>query len=126
MTVLLDSWAWIEYFKGTSYGKEAKKFIEGDEEILVSVINIAEVYGHFLRNKDEDAADSVIKFISKRSFIIPVITKIAINAAKIKYEKKWGLGDALIYATAEIHKIQIMTGDPDFKDEDNVIYIGKA
>lgn len=44
MPVLIDSWAWIEYFKGSRKGEKAKKYIEGKERAIISAINIAEVY----------------------------------------------------------------------------------
>ncbi|HHF55597.1 MAG TPA: type II toxin-antitoxin system VapC family toxin, partial [Thermoplasmatales archaeon] len=49
MTVLIDSWAWIEYFRGSEYGGKVKKYIEGKEKAIISAINIAEVYRWILR-----------------------------------------------------------------------------
>ncbi len=44
-------------------------------------------------------------------------------AAKIKHKEKMGLGDAIIYATAKKEKATIITGDPDFKEKNDVIFI---
>ncbi len=44
MTVLIDSWTWIEYWKGGKLAKVAAAYIEGDEESVVSTVNISEVY----------------------------------------------------------------------------------
>ena len=44
-------------------------------------------------------------------------------AAKIRHEEKLGLGDAIIYATAKKEGAILLTGDNDFKDKENVIFI---
>ena len=125
MTVLIDSWAWIEYFKGTSQGQKAKKYVEGEEEIIVSSINITEVYTFLLRNKSEEAS-KLIEFLFQTSFVVALDTEIALIAAKNKYEKKFGIADAIVLATAKQHNAKIVTGDDDFKKENNVIYMGDS
>ena len=44
MTVLIDSWAWVEYWKGGKDAPKAAEQIEGTEEAVVSSLNMAEVY----------------------------------------------------------------------------------
>src|SRR3989339_654459 len=73
--------------------------IEGEERLLVSVINVAEVYKFLLSNRTIKEAKEFLDFMLKRSFVIPVITQIAVKAAIIKHEKKWGLADAIVAAT---------------------------
>ncbi len=124
MTVLIDSWAWIEYLKGTAYGQKAKEYIEGDDEKIVSSINVAEIYNFLLKNKPNEA-DNLIDVVIKTSFVIFLQTEIALQAARYKHEKKFGMADAIVLATANAHNAQIVTGDDDFKDEKNVVYIGK-
>ena len=123
MTVLVDSWAWIEYFKGSSAAQKAKEIIESSRQIIVSTINISEVYLFLLRNKPNEA-EKLVKFVLDSSFVIPVETNLSLKAAKIKYSRKMGLADAIVLATAEENKAEILTGDDDFKGMDNVIYIG--
>ena len=123
MTVLIDSWAWIEYFKGSKKGEKAKKYIEGKERAIISAINIAEVYRWILKYYDEKIAEEKRKVMKERCFVISVDDEIAVNAAKIRNERKWGLGDSLIYATAKKENASVLTGDPDFKGLENVIFI---
>jgi len=124
LTVLVDSWAWIEYFKGSEAGKKAKEVIEGREQLLLATINAAEIYRFLLQNKSEDA-EKLIKFVLSSSFIIPLETDLALRSAKLKHNLKIRLADAIVIATAEENKAQILTGDDDFKNMKNVIYIGK-
>jgi len=123
LTVLVDSWAWIEYFKGSNLGIKAKNVIESGEQLLISTINISEIY-HFLLNNKMDA-EKLIKFVLDSSFVIQLDTQIAIKAANIKFTKKLGMADAIVLATAEENNAMILTGDDDFKNIKNVIYIGK-
>ncbi|KAF5415404.1 MAG: tRNA(fMet)-specific endonuclease VapC [Candidatus Methanophagaceae archaeon] len=124
MTVLIDSWAWIEYFRGSKAGEQIKGVIEDSEEkMVISTINIAEVYRLILRFYSEDFAEEKIEAMKQRAFVCDVIEEIAVEAAKIKHKKKWGLGDSLIYATAKKEGARVLTGDPDFKDVEGVIFI---
>jgi predicted nucleic acid-binding protein len=122
--ILIDSWVWIEYWKGGPRAGEARRFIEGEEEAYVSTINLAEVYRWFLSSYDEREAEKAVTTMLKRCHDIPVVIDTAIEAAKLRHKKKWGLGDCLIFATASSLGARIVSGDPDFKREKNVLYIG--
>ena len=123
MTVLIDSWAWIEYFKGSEKGSKAAKHIEGDEKIIVSTINVAEVFRHTLEKRSQKDAESAISYMLNASFVIPVSIEISVESAKIKHEKKWGLGDSIILATAKQNNATVVTGDDDFINESNVVFL---
>lgn len=41
-----------------------------------------------------------------------------------RHEKKFGMADAIVLATAKLHDAKIVTGDDDFKGEPNVSYVG--
>ena len=126
MIYIIDSWAWIEYFKGSAHGKKAKEYIESGTEILVSAINISEVYRFLLRwCKSDDEVEKYISFVLKAAFVIPVDTNIAIKAAKLKHEKKFGLADAIVLVTAREHNGVVVSGDDDFEKEKDIIFIGE-
>jgi len=124
LTVLVDSWAWIEYWSGAPHADQAGLYIEGGEEAIVSTINLAEIYHWVLLYYDEKTAEEKVMTVRKRCFIIPVEEEIAIGAAKIKHKAKRSLADSIIIATAKQAKAKILTGDPDFKGLGGVIYIG--
>jgi predicted nucleic acid-binding protein len=50
---------------------------------------------------------------------------IAVEAARIRHSKKIALADSLVLATAKSAGAEVVTGDPDFKGLDRVIYIGE-
>ncbi|MBI4981186.1 type II toxin-antitoxin system VapC family toxin [Candidatus Woesearchaeota archaeon] len=123
--LIIDSWAWIEYFKGSAFGKKAKEYIESGKEILVSAINVSEIYRFLLRwCKSDTEVEKYINFVLKTAFVIPVDVNIAIKAAKLKHEKKFGLADAIVLVTAREHNGVVVSGDDDFEKEGDVIFIG--
>lgn len=131
MTVLVDSWAWIEYFRGTPIGaKQVAEILENsDEKVIVSTINIAEVYNAFLKGypypKNERFAENATKAIKERSYIYDVDEEIAVESARLKHKMKWGLGDYIVYATGQREGAKVLTGDPHFKGLKDVIFIEK-
>lgn len=124
MTVLIDSWAWIEYWKGSKYGQNASKYIDSEEEVFVSAINITEIYSWFSRNYDQDIAKGRIEIIEKRCFIVPLEKELAISAAKLKLKYKLGIADSIVLATGGQINGKVVTGDPDFENIEGVVFIG--
>ncbi|MBS7622270.1 type II toxin-antitoxin system VapC family toxin [Candidatus Bathyarchaeota archaeon] len=115
---LIDSFAWLEYFSGSTAGARAKPFIESSKGITPTIV-IAEMSEKYRRENlvfDED-----LDFIVRRTRIIPLDTRIAEKAGALGYERKlrvrgWGLADSIILATAREHGAKIVTGDEHFRD----------
>ena len=130
MTVLVDSWSWIEYLKGTLPGEKVREVIENStERVIVSAVNIAEVYKAFLRDfpypKNEHLAEDSRAAIVQRSFVYDVDEEIAVESARINHKMKLGLGNSIIYATAKREAAKVLTGDPHFKGVKDTIYLGE-
>ena len=62
LTVLLDSWCWIEYANGTEAGKKVAEYIDSEMQLFISVINLAEVYKKYLSETNEKYADQIVNF----------------------------------------------------------------
>jgi predicted nucleic acid-binding protein len=122
---LIDSWAWIEYFQGSDTGKKVRDFLEDDQELIVSSINISEVYRWILRFYSENVAEDKRKAIKDRCVVVDVDEMIAVEAAKIKHQFGWGLGDSIVYSTAKFMGAEVLTGDPDFLGKEGVIFLEK-
>ena len=117
--MLIDSFAWIEYFMGTEMGEEVKQVVESDVQLYTSPIVIAEIYSKSLRT--DGRAEERRNFIVKRCGVIPINEEIAVEAAKIHAEAKktmedFGLADAFVLASARYKSVRVLTGDPHFKD----------
>ncbi len=125
MIVLIDSWAWVEFFAGSKTGESIKTYVmDENQEIIISSINLAEIYRLALDRFDEKAAEKRRRAMIARCYLVPVDEEIAIMGARFRHERDWGLGDALIYATAIREGAKVLTGDPHFKGLDHVIFLG--
>lgn len=121
---MLDSWAWIEYFRNGKKAKEVALHIEKEAEICISTITVSEVLRCLLQYETKELAEKLTRFMIHRSLVLPVTTQTAWLAAELKHQHKMGLGDALIYATAQLNQLHVITGDSDFKGKPNVTYLG--
>ncbi len=124
MTVLIDSWAWIEYWRGGPRSSDAGRFVEGEDEALVSAINVAEVYHWVLLHYDQKVADAKRRAVESRCFVIPLDADLAATAARVKEEERLALADSIVLATGRAHRADVVTGDPDLRGKAGVIYIG--
>jgi predicted nucleic acid-binding protein len=120
---LIDSWAWIEYWKGGKLAREAATYIDGEEESVVSTINLAEVYLWVARSYDEATAAKKVATVEKRCHVVPVERDTAVEAAKIRRKERLGLADSLILATARQVGGRVVTGDPDMKGLGDVAFL---
>ncbi len=100
MTVLIDSWSWIEYWKGSRYAEKAAEYIEGTDTAVLSTVNLAEIYFSVLRDYDEKKAREKADTVRKRCFLIPLDEQIAVDAARLKQSLKLPLADSIILAHA--------------------------
>ena len=124
---VLDSHAWIEYFRGTKAGEKVKEKIEGKNCITPTIV-IAEI-------ADKDGKenypyfDSDMEFVETNSQIIGLDANTARNSGKLKnavrkqYRTNFGLADAIVLATARAANAVVVTGDYHFKKLKNVEFI---
>lgn len=121
---LVDSSGWLEYF---SDGKNAKLFapaIENNSELIVSAVNLYEVYKKIMTLKNENSAKEAIGTMMQAK-VEEVSSSIALSAARLSLEFKIPMADSLIYATAQINNAIVWTQDYDFKDLKDVKFIKK-
>jgi len=118
---LVDSSGWLEYFTD---GKNAGKFaaaIEDTERLIVSTLNIYEVYKKVIAERDEDAALEAVAMM-QQARVIEVTSSIAMQAAKFSYIFKIPLADSIIYITTIENNAVVWTQDADFKGMEGVEY----
>ena len=118
---LVDSSGWLEYFTD---GKNAGKFaaaIEDTERLIVSTLNIYEVYKKVIAERDEDIALEAVSMM-QQARVIEVTSSIAMQAAKFSYIFKIPLADSIIYITTIENNAVVWTQDADFKEMDGVEY----
>ncbi len=116
--IVLDSFAWIEYFDGSSAGEKVQNFLER-EHVVTPAIVVAELSEKYKRLNREFG--SKYDFVRARTSIVPLEEALARAAGEINFERKkkvrgWGMADSIILATARQSGSRIVTGDPHFKD----------
>ena len=121
---LVDSSGWLEYFAD---GKNAEFFappIQDIKNLVVSTINIYEVFKKILEQKDENAALEAIA-VMEQSRVIDFNSTLALFSAGLSYELKLPMADSIILATARSLKATLWTQDLHFANLPDVKYIPK-
>ncbi|MEO8448082.1 MAG: type II toxin-antitoxin system VapC family toxin [bacterium] len=121
---LVDSSGWLEYFTD---GKNAKVFapaIEENSQLIVSSVNLYEVYKKVMSEKNENAAKEAVGMMMQGK-VIDINPSIAIRAARLSCELKIPMADSLIYTTAQLNNAIVWTQDYDFKDLKGVKFFKK-
>jgi len=112
--ILVDSSGWIEYLAARPKADDFAPYIEGDEPLLTSVIQVYEIYKVVRRDiSEERAIESISALRSTR--IEALAESLALEAADIALEHGLAMADAIIFATATKHEADIITADADFE-----------
>jgi toxin FitB len=121
---LVDSSAWLEYFAGGPNAKSFAKVIEDTDNLIISSINLYEVYRKVLTEKDEDHAIQVAGLM-QQARVINVDSIISLSAAKISVEYKIPITESIIYSTSRLYEAVLWTMDVDFEGLTGVRYFKK-
>lgn len=121
---VVDSSAWLSYFAGDGNSELFSKPIEKLGELLVPSIIITEVFKNVLRQRDEESA-LIVTAHMKQGKVIPLDSKLAMDAAKFGVLYKLPLADSIIFATTQKFSAILWTQDNDFEGLPNVKYFTK-
>jgi predicted nucleic acid-binding protein len=121
---LVDSSGWLEYFADGHNAKFFAPALEDTENLIVSTINIYEVFKRVLQQRGEDAALQAVALMHQTG-VVDVTSSIAMDAAKLNAELKLPMADSLILATARSCGAILWTQDAHFKGLSNVRFIRK-
>ena len=131
--IVLDSYAWIEYFLGSEAGKVVKEYLDTDEAATPSIV-LAEIARKYLREQvEEKDVLGRLLFITANSAIAEINADLSIASAKAYLEllektkklklNKPSLIDGIVLATGRSLGAKIITGDEHFKGLNEIIYI---
>jgi predicted nucleic acid-binding protein len=121
---LVDSSGWLEYFADDKNSDFFTPAIEDTEKLIVSTINIYEVFKRILQQRDENDAIQAVA-VMQQAQVVDVTSTISLFAARISHEIKLPIADSLILATAKSMNATLWTQDSDFKKIPDVKYINK-
>ena len=116
--VVLDSFAWIEYFNGTSAGEKVQSFLETGFVVTPAIVVAELSEKHKRLNRDFGPK---YDFVKARTSVVPLEEELARAAGELNFERKkrvkgWGMADSIVLATARRSGSRIVTGDPHFRD----------
>ncbi len=111
--ILVDSRGWIEYLAARPKADEFARYIEGDEPLVTSAIQVYEIYKVVRRDISEERAIEAVSAL-RSTTIEPLDESLALEAADASLELGLAMADAIIFATAARHGAKIITGDADF------------
>jgi len=112
--ILVDSSGWIEYLAAGPKADEFAPYIEGDDRLLTSVIQIYEIYKVIHRDISEERAIESVAAL-RGTTIEPLAESLALEAADLSLQHGLAMADAIILATAFRHDAELVTADADFE-----------
>jgi predicted nucleic acid-binding protein len=121
---VVDSSGWLEYFADGPNARFFAPAIENTPELLVSTINVYEVFRRVLQQRDENAALRAVAAM-EHGRLVEVDEAIALHAAQLGLKHKLPMADSMILATARAHDALLWTQDADFEGIDGVRYRAK-
>lgn len=126
-TYLIDTFAWVEYFRGTEKGGMLRNLLNNSKNEFITIeCCIAELKMWTIKSKINFQA--IFEVVQANSTLCPIILEDWLNAAEIREEmrktrKKFGLIDALLLSKQKQDKCKLISGDPHFKNLPNVAFM---
>ncbi len=121
---LVDSSGWLEYFSDGANADFFSPAIEDTEHLLISTVNLFEVFRRILEQRGENAAFQAVALM-QQARVIEVDAAIALEAARLSHEFKLPALGSIVLASARRHKAVLWTQDSAFKKIADVNYIKK-
>ena len=122
---LVDSSGWMEYFADSRNADFFSAAIEDTEHLIVSTINLYEVFKKIIQQRDENSALQAIALMQQGK-VIEVDSSISLISAKQSIDLKLPMADSIILTTAHVFSATLWTQDSDFKDIPGIKYIQKS
>jgi predicted nucleic acid-binding protein len=122
--IVIDSSGWVEFFTDGALADEYAKRLRDLPAVVTPVIVLYEVYKRLKRDLSEDDAIIAISAM-QRTRIVAITQDLALSAADLSLEHDLAMADALILATANAFRAELVTSDADFEGIADVTYLAK-
>lgn len=127
-TIVLDSWAIMAFLEDEPAAERVADLIadaaEQGTRILMSVINVGEVWYTVARRRSARDADQTLRWLNEMGITI-VDADMKLTQIAATYKAKGGISyaDTFAAALAKQQKATLITGDPEFKQLEKAIAI---
>jgi predicted nucleic acid-binding protein len=130
--IVLDSWAVLAYFGDEPAGKTVSDLIsdsrEHDVPLMMSVVNVGEVWYITAREISESDADAAVESLRKMGIeFVEADWPLARLAGAFKAKHRMSYADCFAAALAKTRKAELVTGDREFRqlaDELRIRWLG--
>lgn len=122
---VVDSSGWIEYFADGPNASFFEAAIQEAGSLVVPAITLYEVFKRLLREPDGESLGLRVVAAMQRGKVVDLDAELALEAARIAYERKMPMADSVILATAHQHGATVLTQDSDFEGVPGVKYVEK-
>ena len=112
--ILVDSSGWIEFFTDGPLADDFAPYLVDLAEVVTPTIVIFEVFRAIRRQRSEEEAIEAVAQMQKTS-VVDLDQFLALSAADASVEHGLAMADAIVYATARVQDIQLVTADSDFE-----------
>ena len=126
LDLVLDSFAWVEYFKGQPAGRAVDRVLRSSR-CGTPILVLAELSDKYHRER-QPGVGQALDFVELRTTILPMTRPIAERAGKTKVDRRatvpdFPLADAVILETAREYGSDVLTGDPHFRGVHGVHFL---
>lgn len=127
-SILFDSFAMLRFFyqePGAEKVREIfKEAVRTDSPCLISAINVGELIYIVQRRSGENAKlQMLVKLKSLGLTILPCPNELIFRAAELKARFAMSYADTFAVASAIEHKATLVTGDPEFRQVEQLVKI---
>lgn len=128
---VLDSYALLAFFEDEPGADQVHDLLlkaeKNEEKLLMSVINLGEVWYSIARGYSEETAEDKLREIRDMAIeIVDADWNLTRRAARLKSRARIAYADCFAAALAEERKAELITAAPEFKplvDEVNILRI---
>ena len=128
---VLDSWAMMAFFQNEPAADQVEKIIveahQSDTPLLMSVINVGELWYNTVRGHSEADAERAIQELANLKIqILDADWETTKQAAVFKTRGRIAYADCFAAALAKLRKAELVTGDNEMKlleDEVRVLWV---
>jgi len=112
---IVDSSGWVEFMSDGAKANSFAPYLESEENLLLPSIIVYEVYKKLVREHGQHLAEIFLsQAFGFRERLIDLTLELSILAARLSLETRLPMADAIIYATAQHHRGQLITSDTHF------------
>ena len=121
---IVDSSGWVEYMGSGHKADSFARYLNFPEYLLLPSVIVFEVYKKVSREQGKNLADTFLSLaFGFDDRLIALDLELSILAARTSLDTHLPMADAIIYATAQYYKAQLVTSDAQFANLPGVVFL---